>query len=31
MVLNGRRPVSESFAGVIGLRKVYIAEKLAKD
>ena len=31
MVLNGRRPVSESFAGVIGLRKVYIAEKSAKD
>ena len=31
MVLNGRRPVSDSIAGIIGLRKVYIAEKSAKD
>ena len=31
MVLNGKRPVSDSIAGVIGLRKVYIAEKSAKD
>jgi hypothetical protein len=31
MILNGRRPVSDSIAGVFGLRKVYIAEKSAKD
>jgi hypothetical protein len=31
MILNGKRPVSDSIAGVIGLRKVYIAEKSAKD
>jgi hypothetical protein len=26
MILNGKRPVSDSIAGVIGLRKVYIAQ-----
>jgi hypothetical protein len=31
MILNGRRPVSDFIGGVIGLRKVYIAQKSAKD
>ncbi len=26
MILNGKRPVGDSIAGVIGLRKVYIAQ-----
>jgi hypothetical protein len=26
MILKGRRPVSESIAGAVGLRKVYIAQ-----
>jgi hypothetical protein len=28
---NGKRPVSDSIAGVIGLRKVYVAQNSAKD
>jgi hypothetical protein len=31
MILNGKRPVSDSIAGVIGLRKVYVAQNSAKD
>ena len=31
MILNGKRPVSDSIAGTVGLRKVYIAQKSAKD
>jgi hypothetical protein len=31
MILNGKRPVSDSIAGAVGLRKVYIAQKSAKD
>jgi hypothetical protein len=31
MILNGKRPVSDSIAEVIGLRNVYIAEKSAED
>jgi len=31
MVLNGKRPVGDSIAGAVGLRKVYIAQKSAKD
>ena len=31
MVFNRKRPVSDSIAGAVGLRKVYIAQKLIKD
>ena len=31
MIFNRRRPVSDSIAGAVGLRKVYIAQKSAKD
>jgi len=31
MVFNRKRPVSDSIAGAVGLRKVYIAQKSVKD
>ena len=31
MIFNRKRPVSDSIAGAVGLRKVYIAQKSAKD
>jgi len=31
MIFNRKRPVSDSIAGAVGLRKVYIARKSAKD
>jgi hypothetical protein len=31
MIFNRRRPVSDSIAGAVGLRKVYIAQKSARD
>ena len=31
MVFNRKRPVSDSIAGAVGLRKVYIAQKSAKE
>jgi len=31
MVFNRKRPVSDSIAEAVGLRKVYIAQKSAKD
>ena len=31
MIFDRKRPVSDSIAGAVGLRKVYIAQKSAKD
>ena len=31
MIFNRKRPVSDSIAGAVGLRKVYIAQKSARD
>ena len=31
MVFNRKRPISDSIAGAVGLRKVYIAQRSAKD
>ena len=31
MIFNRKRPVSDSIAGAVGLRKVYIAQKSVKD
>jgi hypothetical protein len=30
MILNGKRPVSDSIATAVGLRKVYVAQNSAK-
>jgi len=31
MVFNRKRPISDSIAGAVGLRKVYVAQKSVKD